>query len=133
MRWVRISQGELAKIKDLYEGVMSHACHGLFFREGSVLGSDLAEQGLKNRDRYFPTVADILKERGWVEDIQFSEKGVTARGSVEVVQSDIPTCHRLRGIIREVYERQKGTRVNCTEEQCASLGKDVCLFRIEEM
>jgi predicted hydrocarbon binding protein len=133
MRWVKISQVELGKIKELYEGVMSHACHGLFFREGAVLGGDLADQGLKNRERYFPAVADILKERGWVEDIQFADKGVTVKGSVEVAQSDIPTCHRLRGILREVYERHRGSRVNCTEEECASLGKEVCRFRIEEM
>jgi predicted hydrocarbon binding protein len=133
MRWVKVSQEELAKIKDLYEGVMSHACHGLFFREGAVLGADLADEGLHDRNRYFPTVADMLKSRGWVEDIQFSDKAITARGSVEVVQSDIPTCHRLRGIIREVYERYRGTRVNCTEEECASLGKDHCKFIIEEI
>lgn len=133
MRWVKISQAELSKIKELYEGVMSHACHGLFFREGSVLGADLAEQGLKTPDRYFPAVADILKERGWVEDIQFQDRTVTVKGSVEVGQSDIPTCHRLRGILREVYERQRGARVSCTEEECASLGKDSCRFRVEEM
>ncbi|EQD44887.1 V4R domain protein [mine drainage metagenome] len=133
MRWVKVSQEELAKIKDLYEGVMSHACHGLFFREGAVLGADLADEGLHDRTRYFPTVADMLKSRGWVEDIQFSDQAITARGSVEVVQSDIPTCHRLRGIIREVYERYRGTRVNCTEEECASLGKDQCKFIIEEI
>ncbi len=133
MRWVRVSQVELAKVRELYEGVMSHACHGLFFREGAVLGSDLADDAKKVPGQYFPAVGNILRERGWVEDIEFGDRTVTVKGSIEVGQSDIPTCHRLRGILRTVYERDRGTRVNCTEEDCASAGHTVCRFRIEEI
>ena len=133
MRNVKLNQVELHKIKELYEGVMSHACHGLFFKEGSVIGSDMAADALKDRSKFFERASQILKERGWVEEIAFTDGGVTVKGSIEVAPSDIPTCHRLRGILREFYERFKGARVKCTEEACASTGQAECHFRIEEM
>jgi len=133
MRSVKFDQVELRQIKELYEGVMSHACHGLFFKEGSVIGSAMAEEALKDRAHYFDRVAHVLKERGWVEEITFSDKEVVVTGSIEVSPSDIPTCHRLRGMLREFYERFKGGRVKCTEEMCASTGRPTCQFRIEEL
>lgn len=134
MRQVKVNQVELHKVMELYEGVMSHACHGLFFKEGSVLGHDMAEEALKDRSKFHERAAQVLKERGWVEDITFRDGEVVVKGSIEVSPSDIPTCHRLRGILREFYERFKGSRVKCTEETCASVGQgEVCRFRIEEM
>ena len=133
MRYVKLNQSELHKIKELYEGVMSHACHGLFFKEGSVIGTDMAEEALKERAHFFERAARILVERGWVEEIHFSEHEVVAKGSIEVSPSDIPTCHRLRGILREFYERFKGGRVKCTEEACASTGPKECRFHVEEV
>jgi predicted hydrocarbon binding protein len=133
MRYVKLNQAELHKIKDLYEGVMSHACHGLFFREGSVVGQDMVEEALKDRAKFYQRAAEILKERGWIEEITFREREVIVKGSIEVSPSDIPTCHRLRGILREFYERFKGSRVHCTEEVCASVGQAECRFRLEEI
>jgi predicted hydrocarbon binding protein len=133
MRSVKLNQTELHKIKELYEGVMSHACHGLFFKEGSVIGSDMAAEALKDRAHFHERAGQILKERGWLEEITFKDGEVIVKGSIEVAPSDIPTCHRLRGILREFDERFKGTRVKCTEEACASVGQSECHFRIEEM
>jgi predicted hydrocarbon binding protein len=133
LRYVKIDQAELRQIKELYEGVMSHACHGLFFKEGSVIGTDMAEEALKDRVHFFERAARILEDRGWVEEIRFSDHEVVAKGSIEVCPSDIPTCHRLRGILREFYERFKGGRVKCTEEACASTGQRECRFRVEEV
>ena len=133
MRSVKIDQAELRQIKELYEGVMSHACHGLFFKEGSVIGSAMADEALKDKAHYFDRVAQQLQERGWIEEITFNDREVVAKGSIEVSPSDIPTCHRLRGMLREFYERFKGGRVKCTEEMCASTGHPDCRFRIEEL
>jgi predicted hydrocarbon binding protein len=133
MRQVKLDQEELRQIKELYEGVMSHACHGLFFKEGSVIGSTMAEEALKDKAHFFDHAGKQLRERGWVEEIRFSDHEVVVRGSIEVAPSDIPTCHRLRGMLREFYERFKGGRVKCTEEMCASTGNPECRFRIEEM
>ncbi len=132
-RSVKLDQDELRQIKELYEGVMSHACHGLFFKEGSVIGGTMAEEALKDRPHYFDRAAKLLQERGWVESIRFSDHEAVAKGSIEVAPSDIPTCHRLRGILREFYERFKGGRVKCTEEACASTGTAECRFRVEEL
>ncbi len=132
-RFVKLDQTELRQIKDLYEGVMSHACHGLFFKEGSVIGGSMAEEALKDRAHYFERAAKLLQERGWVEEIQFTDQEAIARGSIEVAPSEIATCHRLRGILRELYERFKGTRVKCTEEACASTGERECHFRVEAL
>lgn len=133
MRQVKIDQEELRQIKELYEGVMSHACHGLFFKEGSVIAASMAEEALKDRSHYFERAGHQLKEHGWVEEVTFSEREVIVKGSIEVSPSEIPTCHRLRGMLREFYERFKGGRVKCTEEMCASTGHPECRFRIEEM
>lgn len=133
MRYVKLNQAELGRIKDLYEGVMSHACHGLFFKEGSVVGADMAEEALQDRSKFYQRAAEVLKERGWIEEITLKEGEVIAKGSIEVSPSDIPTCHRLRGILREFYERFKGSRVQCTEEACASVGQPECRFRVEEL
>jgi predicted hydrocarbon binding protein len=131
-RYVKLTHDEIRKIKELYEGVMSHACHGLFFKEGSVVGSDMADEVLKDRAHFQERAAAVLKERGWIEGMTFRDGLVLVTGSIEVVPSDIPTCHRLRGILREFYERFKGSRVKCTEEACASVGSPECQFRIEE-
>ncbi len=133
MRTVSLTQGELHKIRDLYEGVMSHACHGLFFKEGSVVGADMVEYALEDRGRFYQRAAEVLRERGWIEEIAFKEGEVVVKGSIEVAASDIPSCHRLRGILREFHERFKGTRIKCTEEACQSVGQPECRFRIEEM
>ncbi|MFZ3355983.1 MAG: V4R domain-containing protein [Thermoplasmata archaeon] len=133
MRYVKLNQSDLHRIQELYEGVMSHACHGLFFKEGSVIGSDMAQEALKDRPRFYERAGQALKERGWIEDVTFSDTEVIVKGSIEVSPSDIPTCHRLRGILREFYERFKGGRVKCTEEMCASTGNAECRFRIEEL
>ncbi len=133
MRSVKIDQAELRQIKELYEGVMSHACHGLFFKEGSVIGVGMADEALKDRAKFFERAGQLLKERGWVESITFGDRDVVVKGSIEVAPSDIPTCHRLRGMLREFYERFKGGRVRCTEEMCASTGHPECHFRIEEL
>ncbi len=133
VRQLKIDQGELRQIKELYEGVMSHACHGLFFKEGSVIGGNMAEEALQDREHYFDRAARILADRGWVEEIHFSDHEAVAKGSIEVTPSDIATCHRLRGILREFYERFKGERVKCTEEACASTGQKECRFRVEDL
>lgn len=133
MKFVKISQKELEEIHRLYESVMSQACSGLFLREGAVYGQEIAEVSVKNREIYFETAKKLLIARGWVEDIEFEKTKVVAKGSIEVMKSNSPTCHRLRGIIRQVYEVYNGYRLHCVEEECESTGKDKCVFKLEEV
>src|SRR5689334_16491157 len=81
MRYVKLNQTEIHRIKELYEGVMSHACHGLFFKEGSNIGIDMAEEALRDRAKFFERAGQVLKERGWVEEIQFKDGEAVVKGS----------------------------------------------------
>jgi len=84
MRHVKISKKELTNVAKLYESVMSNASHGLFFREGSVLGAEIAELAEKEREKFFEIAKKELVERGWVEDVKFDDGKVTVKGSIEV-------------------------------------------------
>ena len=103
-RFVKISQGEFTSVRKLYESVMSYACHGLFFREGSVLADEIVREVDEGED-LLSAARKILIARGWVEDVTFTDGGVRVRGSVESSPGgDAETCHRLRGILSRLTE-----------------------------
>jgi predicted hydrocarbon binding protein len=133
MRYVQISQDDLKNIRELYEGVMSNASHGLFFKEGSIIGIGIASVAIQERDTYFQTCSDLLKEKNWVSEIGFDETVVRVKGSIEAASGagrGQKTCHRLRGIIRKIYETYRNQKVYCKETKCASAGNDECVFEI---
>ncbi|MFQ6128510.1 MAG: V4R domain-containing protein [Thermoplasmata archaeon] len=132
MKFVKISQDELTKVRQLYESIMSYACHGLFFFEGTLFGAEIAKIAKKNEDSYFDVAANIMKARGWADSVNFRENEAIVKGSVETrADSDTETCHRVRGIISRVYEEHLGRRVRCVETSCESMGKNSCVFIIE--
>ncbi len=131
MTEIKFSKEELIKIKEVYQGIMSYASIGLFFRSGEIIGDIIAQNA--DRENYFENVSEILKEKGWVENIEFGENEVKVKGSAEVHDSTAPTCHMLRGIIRKIYEKYYGTIVNVEEEKCESKGDPYCLFVISRM
>lgn len=131
MRFVKISQPEIEAVRHLYESVMSHASHGLFFREGVSLGSDIAELAAKGED-FFESSRRILIGRGWAEELTFNQTEVTVAGSIEGSPgTGTETCHRLKGILSRLYEVQWGKRVNVTETKCVSKGAAQCVFAVE--
>jgi len=133
MRFVKISQEEFQNIGRLYESVMSFASYGLFLREGHVFGEDIADMAMKEADSYFESVAEILKARGWVEDVAFSENGAIVHGSVEAGTGwTEPGCHRLRGIMEKVYEKYLNRKVSITEVSCEGKGDKQCEFRVND-
>jgi len=130
-RLVQISQEELDAVRRLYESVMSYACHGLFFREGMAL----AEQALRNSDGTDPLAAgkSLILERGWADDVTFTESGARVRGSIESASgSEMETCHRIRGILSKVLEVKAKKRVRLQEIECTSTGGRECRFEPEE-
>ncbi len=133
MKFVKLSQAEYEEIRKLYEGVMSQACYGLFFREGMILGEEVSKIALQEPDKYFEICANLLRARGWVENIVFEEMDAVAEGSIEACQSDVPTCHRLRGIVKRVYEVNGHKRLHCEEVECVSKGDKHCVFRVEPL
>lgn len=131
-RLVKISQEELASVRRLYESVMSYACHGLFFREGMALADEIMKSFPSSID---PLVAGrgVIVERGWAEDVLFTDKGARVRGSIEVTPgSEMETCHRLRGILSKILEAKLKRRVRLQEVECVSSGARECAFEPEE-
>ncbi len=133
MRHVLISKNELQNVAKLYESVMSNACNGLFFREGSAYGSEIALEAEKDKDKYWDVAKNELIVRGWVEDIAFKKGEIVVKGSIEVSNSDEPTCHRLRGILRHLLEISRSEKLFITEKKCASMGEKACVFVIEPL
>jgi len=134
MKFVKFSQSEFEEIRKLYEGVMSQACYGLFFREGMILGEEMSKIALQEPEKYFEICANLLRARGWVDNIVFEESTAVAEGSIEASgQSDGSTCHRLRGIVRKVYEAQMHRRLHCNEIECVGKGDKHCVFKVESV
>jgi predicted hydrocarbon binding protein len=131
MKYVKISQRDLTNIRKLYENVMSYACHGLFYREGTLIGKEIIEESSVDRSNLFTVIPDILKDRGWVENITLDAYKAVAEGSIEVNESKMKSCHRLRGILSYIYEYYHGTKIVCTEIECASITAKNCVFKIE--
>jgi predicted hydrocarbon binding protein len=129
-RHVMISQEELKDIRELYEGVMSNASHGLFFKEGSIIGIGIASIANRDRKTYFDTCQRVLRDKNWVKEIEFHDDTVTVQGSIEASRGDQPTCHRLRGIIRKIYEVYMDKKIYCQETECESIGSGRCTFKI---
>ena len=131
VRLVKISQQELDAVRKLYESVMSYACHGLFFREGMVLAEEITRSLSLGQD---PLEAGkkMLIERGWAEDVLFTDSGARVRGSIEAAPgSETETCHRLRGILSKLLEAKAKQRVRLAEVECVSTGARECIFERE--
>lgn len=130
-RVVKISQQELDSVRKLYESVMSYACHGLFFREGMVLADEILKSAPAGKDPLEVGRQEIL-DRGWAEDVLFTDTGAKVRGSIEAsASSDRETCHRLRGILSKVLEAKAKQRVRLNEVECVSTGAKECVFERE--
>ncbi|MDG6220695.1 MAG: hypothetical protein QCI38_04520 [Candidatus Thermoplasmatota archaeon] len=132
MKFVKISDGEMKAIRQLYENVMSYASHGLFFREGCVIGESVGRIANERPDEFFKIAAEILKGRGWVESIEFHYRTAVVHGSIELFEGDAPSCHRLRGIIKKIYEIKNSKTFDCKETECQSSGGEKCSFVLEE-
>jgi hypothetical protein len=131
VRFVKVSQEELDSVRKLYESVMSYACHGLFFREGMVLAEEVTKALPLGEDPLDAGKAVIL-ERGWAEDVSFTDTGARVRGSIEAMPgADMETCHRLRGILSKLLEAKTKQRVRLAEVECTSTGGRECVFERE--
>lgn len=131
VRHVKVSQEELDAVRKLYEGVMSYACHGLFFREGMVLGEIITRSLALGEDPLDAGKKAIL-ERGWALDILFTETGARVRGSIEASEgAEMETCHRIRGLLSKLLEAKMKERVRLAEVECVSTGGRECVFERE--
>jgi len=129
MSEIKLTKEELVKIKALYRSIMAYAAIGLFVKNGEIIAETLLKE--VNRNAYFEDFRRILKERGWVKEIEFSKDEVKVKGSIETTEAKAPTCHILRGIIRKIYEEYYETIVSVEEVKCESKGDEYCLFKID--
>jgi len=110
---------------------MSYACHGLFFREGMVIAEEVT-RNLPLGDDPLEAGRRIILERGWAEDVSFTESGARVSGSIEAMPgSEMETCHRLRGILSKLLEAKLKHRVRLAEIECVSTGGRECVFERE--
>ena len=134
MKFVKLSQTEYEEIRKLYEGVMSQACYGLFFREGMILGEDIAKIAMQEPALVETRQGDIvaLMRTANAGDHLYMTRSADD-GVTWAPPSDIPTCHRLRGIVRKVYETRGHRRLHCEEIECMGRGDKHCVFKIESI
>ncbi len=133
MKFVKISQTEMGNIRTLYEGVMASASHGLFYREGILTGSEIVRIAMDEEGDLLETATRLLVARGWAEEVEFNGHGVIVHGSIEAGSASAPTCHRLRGVFKRLYEAAEHKKVLCEEEECESLGSNGCVFKITNL
>jgi len=126
-RFIKLRREELVEIKRLYETVMTFASHGMFYRSGRIIGDRL----IRTSGTELLRLKESLIKEGWVTDINFEGDTITVLGSIEVSNSDSPTCHMLRGLLAKVFEERSGKDVYCHERKCASKGDDKCVFVID--
>jgi len=126
-RCIKLRREELVEIKRLYETVMTFASHGMFYRSGRIVGDRL----IRTTGTELLRLKESLIKEGWVTDINFEGDTITVVGSIEVSNSDSPTCHMLRGLLAKVFEERSGKDVYCHERKCASKGDDKCVFVID--
>ena len=126
-RAIKVRKDELVEIKKLYEAVMTFAAHGMFYRSGRIVGDRIVKASGPDLGR----VRDALIREGWVSDIEFDGDVVTVSGSMEASESDMPTCHIMRGILSKVIEERTGKDVYCHERKCCSKGDEKCVFVID--
>jgi len=126
-RCIKLRREELVEIKRLYETVMTFASHGMFYRSGRIVGDRL----IRTSGTELLRLKESLIKEGWVTDINFEGDTITVVGSIEVSNSDSPTCHMLRGLLAKVFEERSGKDVYCHERKCVSKGDDKCVFVID--
>jgi predicted hydrocarbon binding protein len=126
-RAIRLRREELVEIKRLYETVMTFASHGMFYRSGRIVGDRI----IRSSGTELLRVKESLIREGWVTNIDFEGDTITVVGSIEVTNSDSPTCHMLRGLLAKVFEERSGKDVYCHERKCVSKGDDRCVFVID--
>ena len=131
MRFVKISREEMGRSAKLYEGVMAQACQGLYFREGQIIGEELSKLAARDGDDFFTVVGKLVVGRGWADEAKFDQRRATFKGSIEASAGVAEGCHRLRGIVKAIYEAKVNRNLTIVEEECEGQGGKNCVFAIE--
>ncbi|MFW6040758.1 MAG: V4R domain-containing protein [Thermoplasmatota archaeon] len=132
MKFIKVSQKELKDITELYEEVMGDAYEGLFYQEGKSIGKGIMDI-ISAKPGYRKKAGNLIKAKGWAEEIFLKDNVAIVEGSIEVSPpSETPTCHRLRGIIYQIYEAGTKELLDVEEVECQSMGDKHCKFEINK-
>jgi predicted hydrocarbon binding protein len=125
---VTLTQDDLIEVKQFYERILAMAAQGLFYRTGRLIG---AKMWLRAKATDVEDVFRNLKRDGWIAALRVEGDHIDVMGSVEVGEARGPSCHILRGILTEILEQARGSKVWCQEIQCVSNGGDHCRFSVQ--
>jgi len=125
---VTISQDDLIEVKQFYERILAMAAQGLFYRTGRLIG---AKMWVRAKGSDMEDVFRFLKRDGWLAALRVEGDHIDVMGSVEVGEGRGPSCHILRGILTEILEQARGSKVWCQEVECVSTGAEHCRFTVQ--
>jgi predicted hydrocarbon binding protein len=123
-----LTQDDLLEVKSFYERIMAMAAVGLFYRTGRLIG---ARMWTRAKGDDMENVFRHLKRDGWLEALQVEGDHIDVAGSIEAGVGRGPCCHILRGILTEILEQARGSKVYCQETACAASGAEHCRFSVQ--
>jgi predicted hydrocarbon binding protein len=107
---------------------MAMAAVGLFYRTGRLIG---ARMWLRAKHTDMENVFRHLKQDGWLDALRVDGDFIDVAGSIEGGPGRGPSCHILRGILTEILEQARGSKVYCQEVECVASGSEHCRFHVQ--
>ncbi|MFP3871964.1 MAG: V4R domain-containing protein [Candidatus Natronoplasma sp.] len=132
MRFVKLSDEDIKNISRFYQNMIGDAREILLYLWGKAVGENIIDQ-LSNDSKPLKRASNMLKGRGWAEEIILEKKSAIVKGSIEIDKSlDTPSCNIIRGILSGIYEGATGDLVEVEEVKCESIGDEHCEFEIKK-
>lgn len=129
---ITFAPDEVRALRQLLEGVMTLASHGILFRFGQTLGASIVKEAKAQGGPVEASALKALQDRGWLTGAQAFPQRVQVTGSVEAEpepRGGEPTCHILRGVLQRVLEESRGPHA-VREVECQSAGASACVFEV---
>ena len=125
---ITLAKGDLIEVKAFYEKIMAMAAVGLFYRTGRLIG---ARMWVRAKSTDMENVFRNLKQDGWIGALRVEGDHIDVSGSIEAGPGRGPACHILRGILTEILEQARGSKVYCQEVECVATGAERCRFHVQ--
>ncbi|MEF8874669.1 MAG: V4R domain-containing protein [Candidatus Thermoplasmatota archaeon] len=131
MRFVKLSEEEVKNVSQFYQNMIGDAREILLYLSGKAVGEKISEH--ISDEEPLKRAGNMIKGRGWTEEITLEKERAVANGSIEIDKSlDRPSCNMIRGILCGVYEKTTGEIIEVDEVRCESLNDENCEFKIKK-
>lgn len=130
-RGVRLTAEEVVATRELLEGVMTIAAHGILYRVGQIIGDRVVADARTRAGDFRQSAIAVLAKENWIAAARVFPQKVLVYGSVEVREAPGPTCHILRGILQKVMLADAAGPGLVREEKCQSAGAESCEFVVQ--